>query len=520
MSAKYWYRRIALCCLLGAVCLSAPALAQNDGSPENSAKTSNRHNGIFIEPPYDTSKYQRYFPEALFMVGADKSESEAYGYMRAAAEKGYAKAQFWMGDYYYKHNVQSKAVYWYKKAAEQNYTKAKIALASMSDQEVAHSNIDENASSDEKLTVSKTKSAGDSQRKATISGSKILTVSKDIYLNTALYDDLKPFDAYTLGAAAVSKGDPKGYALLESSARRGCSHAKLTLANLFLLCDHPLKMKDTYVVVLEDKPLNNKARLQRYLQWMNSAAENGSSTAAKELAELYRKGKHVGKDANQIFKYTKLAALAKEPEYMYRLGTYYAQGLGCQKDRNAAVKWIKQAAHLGSGEASQWLEERRGHYVDSDVAVGSERVNINTEFENCDKRFFLRYQKYKSEGYSDRYAAEQALSRYFDVTVRVANFCLSQGAQSYGAAVCGIVGNAFSDRGKDYVVLAYDGDTLIFRSAAGNCERYIGKAVSVGCSLHKSESVIYRIDDASTSTVYKTVRKWQGPKIKGWEDLL
>ncbi|MBQ7501181.1 sel1 repeat family protein [bacterium] len=187
-----------------------------------------------------------------------------------------------------------------------------------------------------------------------------LTVSAAVYQNTSQYDSLKPYEAYTQGKAALENGDASGYALLESSARRGCNQAKMLLAKYFLPADHPLNAAGKTSVELEGKSLDGKERMQRYLTWMNSAAENGSSTAAKELADLYREGKYVGKDAGQIFKYTKLAALTKEPEYMYRLGTYYAQGLGCQKDRAAAVKWIKNAAHAGNAEAKQWIADRRG----------------------------------------------------------------------------------------------------------------------------------------------------------------
>ena len=143
-----------------------------------------------------------------------------------------------------------------------------------------------------------------------------LFVPKSVYLHTVKHDYLKPYDAYTRGQVALNKEDPESYGLLESASRRGCNQAKMLFANCLLPKDHPLKNDGTPTFALEGKQLNNKERMQRYLKWMNSAAENGSSTAAKSLADLYRKGEHVGKDANCIFKYTKLAAQAKDPEYM------------------------------------------------------------------------------------------------------------------------------------------------------------------------------------------------------------
>ncbi|MCR4784587.1 MAG: hypothetical protein K6A35_08760 [bacterium] len=186
-----------------------------------------------------------------------------------------------------------------------------------------------------------------------------LLIPSSIYLNTAQYDNLKSYEAYTQGQEVLKKEDPKSYALLESSSRRGCNQAKMLFANCMLPKDHPLKIDGLPTFVLEGKNLNDRERMQRYLKWMNSAAENGSSTAAKSLAELYREGKHVGKDSNYIFKYTKLAAQSNDPEYMYRLGVYYSQGIGCAKDSANAEKWMKQAAHSGSNQASAWLNERR-----------------------------------------------------------------------------------------------------------------------------------------------------------------
>ena len=344
-----------------------------------------------------------------------------------------------------------------------------------------------------------------------------LYIPKEVYsADSSVYDSLQPYSAYSKAAEAAKTGDNRAYTMLKSAARRKCNHACIMLANCLLPKNHPLKPDDSMTFIVDGA--DAASLFKEYLNLYTAAAENGSATAAKTLANLYREGKYVGKDANQIFKYTKIAALAKEPEYMYRLGTYYAQGLGCQKDHAAAVKWVKQAAHLGSSEASEWIEDRRGHYVDAEVAAGSERVNIYTVFDNVDKRFYERYNRMKNLGYPDRVAATEALIYSGRVTVGAANFCISRGA-AIPASVCGIVGNTFTDKGIDYAVLAYDGETLLLRDFA-KLYLYKGKAVCVSCGLKNpiANSIVDSYDSART--IYKTVREWHGPKVKGWEDLL
>ena len=93
---------------------------------------------------------------------------------------------------------------------------------------------------------------------------------------------------------------------------------------------------------------SEKDRLERYIKWMSSAADNGSLAACKELCQIYKEGIYVPKDSAKVFRYTKAAAQLKDPDAMFDLGERYAKGVGCKKDRAAAVKWMKQAAHAGN----------------------------------------------------------------------------------------------------------------------------------------------------------------------------
>ncbi len=191
----------------------------------------------------------------------------------------------------------------------------------------------------------------------------VLFVPASIYTNTKKFDGLKPYDAFTRGRQACQNGDPQGYALLDSSARRGCGHAKLCLAYGFLPQGHRLA-NGFPSFSLENKKWSDAERMQRFIKWMGSAADNGSLEANKTLGKVYQGGFGVNPNPGKAFQHSKTAAQQKDPAAMFDLGVCYAKGLGCQKDRASAVKWIKHSAHAGNAEAKRWIEDRRGHKVE------------------------------------------------------------------------------------------------------------------------------------------------------------
>ncbi|MBQ7501967.1 sel1 repeat family protein [bacterium] len=312
----------------------------------------------------------------------------------------------------------------------------------------------------------------------------LLPVSVSIYQNTAQYDGLKPYEAYVQGKAAIEKNDPKGYALLESSARRGCNQGKVAFAECFLPPGSSLKPSGSPSFELEGKSFDSKERLQRYLKWMTSAADNGSLTAAKTLADVYREGRYVGKDVSKIFKYTKQAAMAKDPEYMYRLGICYAQGLGCQKDRSAAVKWIKQAAHMGSGEASQWIKDRRGHYENIYVTVNESRSDMINR---------VRSYGYMSVAEFKRIPRPLAFVYGTVVSITMGGGVTYATIESGGAA-------------KNFCCQSYVTDCLISRG--GLCVVWYSS----------EQANIFPVEPGKIKKC--TGKKYFPPKVGGWEDLL
>ena len=309
-----------------------------------------------------------------------------------------------------------------------------------------------------------------------------IIVPAELYTNTKQYDNIKPYDAYTRGLQSLGQGDPKSYALLESSARRGCNHAKISLAWLIMPKGHPLAHDLSRSFVFEGKNLNEAERLQRYLKWMSSAAENGSGVACWELRNLYKEGKYVPRDSAKVFHYTKASAELKYPDAMFDLGTRYAQGIGCQKDRAAAVKWMKQAAHAGNADAQQWINDRRGRYV---TATESYKISSAQALQEAKRKYpnvnTISDYRYDPEKFCD--------DRLF---IGILSDVYSRGS---GRAPMYTVSDGYGSSKFPYATNAHLGDIVLAGHRHG----------------------IELIDDRTRT---RTVRKWQGPKIGGWEDLL
>ncbi|MCR5661405.1 MAG: sel1 repeat family protein [bacterium] len=356
-----------------------------------------------------------------------------------------------------------------------------------------------------------------------------ILIPAGIYNNSSAYDSLAPYAAYESGKKALEEQNPNGYAMLASSARRGCNQARMYLAKIFMPADSPLNGTNISIV-LEGKELRLIERLERYEQYMRQAADNNSLTAAKALVALYGGDKYIPKNPELVFKYTKSGALQKDPASMYKLGYLYSKGQGCQKDRAAAVKWMKDAAHAGSRDAKQWIEDRRGHYVEEQVLASTSRRSYSemlaevgdssSSFDSFAKGLYRTYGGYS--GYKDLIKVHAA--RYTITPTTFHRYFSEYDDGIYN--ICGIVAmepyyncTVLTD-GNRSVVVYCPNLPAGSRGFAVKMLVYGGKA----SSLSGGRTSLYSpgISDSADAVGrnYRTVKKWQGPKIGGWEDLL
>lgn len=85
--------------------------------------------------------------------------------------------------------------------------------------------------------------------------------------------------------------------------------------------------------------------------WYRQSAERGDMEAQFELAEMYKAGRGVPRDAAAAATwYDKAAAQGYMPA-QFELGCMYLNGLGLARDEAKAREWLGRAAKQGHQEA-------------------------------------------------------------------------------------------------------------------------------------------------------------------------
>ncbi|MBQ7502617.1 SEL1-like repeat protein [bacterium] len=520
MSAKHRFKRIAACCLLGAAllpiggCFESPEelcqmgkAAYEKGEYQEAAK-------LYAKSAEKNNAEAQCLLGCMYLKGegTEKNAAKAVDLLEAANALNYSEAALKLGNISrYGLNGEldtAKALEYYTKAAEAGNAEGQYRLAEM---------------------YFKGQGAGVDKAKAAL-----------FYEKAALQDHVEALIAVGnmyFSGNGVEKDVSKAAGFFAKAAEKGSADAQFKLAEIYYfgkgIPQDKAKAAELYARAADSGSLRaalmagkiylegdgadkDLAKAEAYLL---KAADSGkqsadSAKAAGYLADLYALGQNGQKDVNKIFKYTKQAALADLPVYMYKLGIYYAQGLGCPKDRPAAVKWIKKAAQAKYKEAQTWLADRRGSYKPMTVADKAEaalaygRANGYNPMTCSD----FKYAYANDSDYfcnvivpKERFAATM-YKQYCVAGVFIDNRSESYGTENFGWAVI-----------SDGYANANIGSTML-----GNGVRTyanLGDAVIV-----TFKEVFQNSGDMTTDLSCQVVKvddkKYIPPKIKGWEDLL
>lgn len=82
------------------------------------------------------------------------------------------------------------------------------------------------------------------------------------------------------------------------------------------------------------------------------AAENGSTDAMINLANLYVQGQGVDRDLAQAAEWYRSAAEAGDPVAQVHLGEAFEAGAGVARDNRAAAVWFQRAAEQGDAQGA------------------------------------------------------------------------------------------------------------------------------------------------------------------------
>jgi hypothetical protein len=130
----------------------------------------------------------------------------------------------------------------------------------------------------------------------------------------------------------------------------------------------------------------------RAVRWMRHAARRGHAFAQGHLAYLHwtQEG-GLTRDEAEIYKWSRLAALQKEPGGMWLLGECLMRGVGTAVDESGAVEWFRKAAEAGHTAAQSRLAQMYyfGIVVAEDNAEAGKWASIAAENDNAEAQCLL-----------------------------------------------------------------------------------------------------------------------------------
>jgi len=240
---------------------------------------------------------------------------------RPLAEKGDAKAQFYMGKFYTKGNGvpkdYAKAVEYFRLSAAQGYAKAQNNLGAFYARGWG-------------VTPDFTEAAKWFRRAA---------------------EQGDPFSQYSLGmyyalGLGVATNLTEAVKWYEKAGEQQQPDAQLALGNLYLLGD-----KDQGIMV----------DIKKARKWLEKAAAQGCASACNSLGFIYESGGDgVDKDQKQAAKWYRQAAENNDSKGQMNLGRMYLHGIGVKKDLIEAYKWFYLASRNGAGVARHYMRESQG----------------------------------------------------------------------------------------------------------------------------------------------------------------
>lgn len=234
---------------------------------------------------------------------------EASKWYKAAAEQGYALAQYLLGFYYYKqgyrvNNSMKEAGKWFRKAAEQEFSPAQERLGEW--YMCGHPPVKKN----EKLAVRWYKKAANHY-------------NEEAAYSLALY----------YGDSENSDYDPKKYFYwLDLAAEYGHVEAQKSLAECYL-----------YGWDVEKS-------MTKAVEWYEKAALQNDKEAQYQLGCFYYFGYVVKQDYSMAVEWFIRAADNENVKGCQFLGHCYYKGLGVEKDYCKALEWFVKAHNLPKQE--------------------------------------------------------------------------------------------------------------------------------------------------------------------------
>ena len=139
----------------------------------------------------------------------------------------------------------------------------------------------------------------------------------------------------------------------------------------------------TNVDAIEDREIEN---LQAIQQRMQTAAEQGHAEAQYRLGNMYRDGLGVERDLEAAIHWYELAAEQGNANAQYHLGDMYREGLGVERDLEETIRLYMLAADQGHAEAQHHL----GNMYRDGVGVARNLEEANRWYRRATEQGFIQ----------------------------------------------------------------------------------------------------------------------------------
>ena len=320
-------------------------------------------------------------------IGTDKNHTEAVKWWRKAAEQGYTKAQYNLGIAYANGEGvpedRSEAVKWVRKAAEQGDANAQCLLG-------FYYILGKGVAKDMSEAVKwyrKAAEQGDATAQYELGWcyTNGLGVVKDMaeavkWWRKAAEQGNADAQCF-LGACyaegeGVAKDMSEAVSWLHKAAEQGHAGAQYGLG---------------WCYADEEGVVTNKAEA---VKWWRKAAEQGYTKAQNNLGDCYYYGDGVIQDYAEAVKWYRKAAEQGNAEAQNNLGNCYYRNHGVIQDYVEAVKWYRKAAEQGNAEAQNNLGVcyANGEGVSKDMSEAVKWWRKAAEQGNVDAQYHI-YQK-------------------------------------------------------------------------------------------------------------------------------
>ena len=215
------------------------------------------------------------------------------------AEKGYSKAQWYLGSHYEKEGPDQDLVTafrWYQRAAEQGETLSTLSLGEMLvDGRGTEKNVD-----------------------------------LGLRLMTKAAKQGAPYDQNQLGSKLIELGKiEEGEFWLRESAKQGYRYGQSELGR------HLIEKKAS------------PAEVDEGIELLKLVANSGDAYAMWSLAHYYDNGIGVDRDPKKAIRWYEKSASLGDGSSAGRLGHMYFEGVGVDKDHTKAIEWFRKAAGQG-----------------------------------------------------------------------------------------------------------------------------------------------------------------------------